>query len=182
HALVFIPGPVVGPMFCLGYFRCIFLFFSCVLVASSFLVPLCTQYQHSLLSQGLAVGISRGCLFRPTPAVVAHWFEVKRSIPMAMIAIGSSLGGTTMSILARRLLPKVGFALTIQIHGLIFMGNFGLANLLIRRRRPLRNVPGGLFNSRVLKPAPLSVYCGSCFVTFLNSYTSQLLFSLTYAL
>ncbi|KAH6902769.1 hypothetical protein BKA70DRAFT_1404603 [Coprinopsis sp. MPI-PUGE-AT-0042] len=119
--------------------------------------------------------ISRGCLFGPTLAVVAHWFEVKRSIPMAMIAIGSSLGGATMSILARRLLPKVGepfgLAMTIQMHGLIFMGSLGLANLLMRRRRPLRNVPGGLFNSRVLKPAPLSVYCGSCFVTFLNSYT-----------
>ncbi|KAH6887384.1 ankyrin repeat-containing domain protein [Coprinopsis sp. MPI-PUGE-AT-0042] len=76
-----------------------------------------------------------------------------------------------MPTLSRSLLPKVGFALTIRIHGLVFMGSFGLANLLIRRRLTSRNVLGGRLNWEVLKPAPLSVYCRPCFVTFLNSHT-----------
>ncbi|KAH6902762.1 ankyrin repeat-containing domain protein [Coprinopsis sp. MPI-PUGE-AT-0042] len=64
-----------------------------------------------------------------------------------------------MPTLSRGLLQKVGFALTIRIHCLIFMGSLGLANLL-----------AGLFNWNVLKPAPLPVYCGSS-VTFLNGHT-----------
>ncbi|KAH6903014.1 hypothetical protein BKA70DRAFT_1111376, partial [Coprinopsis sp. MPI-PUGE-AT-0042] len=151
YALISIAGLVVFGLFNLGYFRPTFLFLIRALFASTFLVPLCTQYRHPLLCQALA--ISRGCLFGPTPAVAAHWFEVKRSISMAMIVIGSSLGGTTMPIHSRNLLPEV-----VR----------GLGNLPTRKFLPTGNVPGGLFNWKVLKPAPSSVYCGSCCVTFLN--------------
>ncbi|KAH6903003.1 hypothetical protein BKA70DRAFT_1302825 [Coprinopsis sp. MPI-PUGE-AT-0042] len=52
-----IAGLVVGHLLDLGYFRSIILSFSCVLVASTFLVPLYAKHRHSLFWQRFAVGV-----------------------------------------------------------------------------------------------------------------------------
>ncbi|EAU80704.2 monocarboxylate permease [Coprinopsis cinerea okayama7 len=174
YALIFVPGLVIGRLFDLGYFKSIFTFFSIILVGSTFLIPLCTKYWHFLLCQGFAVGLACGCLFGPTPAIIAHWFKKRRGISMGIMAVGSSIGGTVMPIAARSLLPTVGFAWTMRIFGFIFLGTMGLANVLLRRRLPPRNVPGGLFNWAVFKSAAFSVYCVSGLVTYLGVYTSRL--------
>ncbi|KAH6902968.1 hypothetical protein BKA70DRAFT_1302622 [Coprinopsis sp. MPI-PUGE-AT-0042] len=57
----------------------------------------------------------------------------------------------------------------IHLHGV----SLGSATLLIKRRLPPRNVPGGLFGRERLKSTAFLVNYASCFVAFLNVYPSQ---------
>jgi len=45
----------------------------------------------------------------PTTAVIAHWFKKRRGLAMGMMAVGSSLGGTLIPIMARNLIPIIGY-------------------------------------------------------------------------
>ena len=41
-------------------------------------------------------------------AVVAHWFKKRRGFAMGVVAVGSSIGGTSFPIAAKNLIPIVG--------------------------------------------------------------------------
>ncbi|KAH6903011.1 hypothetical protein BKA70DRAFT_608878 [Coprinopsis sp. MPI-PUGE-AT-0042] len=79
-----------------------------------------------------------------------------------------------MPSLSRGLPPNLGFATKMRVQGFIFMGSLGLENLLMRRHRPPRNVPGGFPARRSSNPH----YRGSCFITFLDVHTSLAYISL----
>ena len=50
-----------------------------------------------------------GGIFSPTPAVVAHWFKNRRGIALGLVAAGASIGGTVLPIMAKYLIPQVGY-------------------------------------------------------------------------
>lgn len=43
----------------------------------------------------------------------------------------------------------------------------------LKRRLPPKNAPGGMFNPKVFKSLPFTVYCFSSLVTFLGLYTGS---------
>ncbi|KAK7025062.1 MFS domain-containing protein [Favolaschia claudopus] len=171
YSLVFLPGLVVGRLFDIGYFRVPFFAASVLLVLSTFLVSICTQYWHFLLCQGIATGIACGMLFTPTLGVIGHWFNKRRGLALGVNAMGSSIGGTIFPIATHKLIPMVGFPWTMRICGFILLFTLGFANLTIVRRLPAKNVKGGLFNPQAFRSAPFTVYCLSGFVSFLGLYT-----------
>ncbi|KAH6902765.1 hypothetical protein BKA70DRAFT_1567296 [Coprinopsis sp. MPI-PUGE-AT-0042] len=70
------------------------------------------------------------------------------------------------------LLPKIcmdNADVWIHLHRV----SLGSATLLIKRRLPPRNVPGGLFGRKLLKSTAFLVNYASRFFAFLNVYTSQ---------
>lgn len=171
YSLIFLPGIVVGRLFDLGYFRSVFLTSSALLVIATFLVAECKEYWQFLLCQGIVIGAACGGLFMPTTAIIAHWFNLRRGLAMAFIAVGSSIGGTVLPIAAKILLPLLGFPWTMRIIGFILLLTMGCANLTLKRRLPATNTRGGLFNIRAFKSAPFTIYCLSAFFTFLGLYT-----------
>ncbi|KAF8177232.1 MFS general substrate transporter [Pholiota molesta] len=171
YSLVFLPGLLAGRLFDLGYFRSVFLTSSATLVVATFLIAECTQYWHFLLCQGILVGLGCGGIFGPTTAVIAHWFKKRQGLAMGLVAMGSSLGGTILPIVAKNLIPRVGFQWTMRIFGFILFVTLGASNLLLKRRLPPLHVAGGLLNLRAFRSAPYSVYCASAFVIFLGIYT-----------
>ncbi|KAF8647499.1 hypothetical protein AX16_006704 [Volvariella volvacea WC 439] len=171
YSLVFLPGLVVGRLFDLGYFRSILLTSSALLVIATFLVAQCETYWQFLLCQGFAVGVASGGIFAPTGAVIAHWFKKRRGFAMGLVAVGSSVGGTVLPIAIRSLIPLVGFAWTMRITGFILLFVLGVANVILKRRLPPSDVPGGLLNLKAFKYAPYTVYAISAFVGFLGIYT-----------
>ncbi|KAM6500100.1 Major facilitator superfamily domain containing protein [Amanita muscaria] len=173
YSLVFLPGLITGRLFDLGYFHSVFLPCSLLLVLATFLVAECHVYWQFLLCQGFAVGLACGGIFGPTTAVIAHWFKKRRGVAMGLVAVGSSIGGSVLPITAQALISRVGFKWTMRILGLIMMLTLGIANLVLKRRLPVRkDVPGGLFNlAEFKKSAAYSVYCASAFTTFLGIYT-----------
>ncbi|KAH6902925.1 hypothetical protein BKA70DRAFT_1302431 [Coprinopsis sp. MPI-PUGE-AT-0042] len=66
-------------------------------------------------------------LWPTTPAVTACWSKASRGMAMAMIAIGSSLGGTIMPILSKSPLPRL--ACVHGRFGCIDSGSLGSSNL-----------------------------------------------------
>ncbi|KAF9448292.1 MFS general substrate transporter [Macrolepiota fuliginosa MF-IS2] len=171
YALVFFPGLFVGRLFDLGYFRSVLLSSSALLVLATFLIAQCTKYWHFLLCQGIATGIAAGGIYGSSNPIVAHWFKKKRGRALGFIAIGSSLGGTTVPIAAKNLIPRVGFPWTMRIIGFILLVVLGACNLTMRPRLPPVNVKGGLLNPAAFKDPPYTLYCISSFITFLGIYT-----------
>ncbi|KAJ6589954.1 major facilitator superfamily domain-containing protein [Mycena vulgaris] len=171
YSMVFVPALVSGHYFDRGHLRVPFMLASAVVVAATFLVGQCTKYWHFLLCQGFLVGISSGILFGPITAVIGHWFKKRRGLATGFLATGSSIGGTLFPIVARRLIPRVGFPWTLRIIGFILLCSLGIANLAVRRRLPPKHVAGGLFNPAAFKNPAYTVYCTSGIVAFLGLYT-----------
>ncbi|KAF8584118.1 MFS general substrate transporter [Ramaria rubella] len=171
YALTFFPGLFTGRLFDLGHFRIPMLIFSVILVVSTLLVAECKSYWQFLLCQGFAIGLCSGILFGPTLNCIAHWFGRRRSTAYGIVAAGSSLGGTIFPIIIRNLIPRVGFPWTMRIVAFILLVFIGIANLSLRRRLPPVNVSGGLFNLRIFKYKPYTIYTISGFFTFLGLYT-----------
>ncbi|KAJ7655737.1 major facilitator superfamily domain-containing protein [Mycena polygramma] len=171
YSLIFVPCLVTGHYFDRGHLRVPFLTSSALLVIATFLIAECTKYWHFLLCQGFAVGITSGVVYGPTTAVVGHWFKKRRGIAVGILATGSSLGGTIFPIVARNLIPRIGFPWTLRVMGFILVGSLGVANLTMKRRLPPKHVPGGLFNPAAFKNPAYTIYCCSGIIAFLGLYT-----------
>ncbi|KAJ7747756.1 major facilitator superfamily domain-containing protein [Mycena metata] len=168
--MIFVPALVSGHFFDQGHFKIPFLIASVLIVAATFLVAQCTQYWHFLLCQGFATGLGSGILFGPINAVIGHWFKKKRGLATGFLATGSSIGGTVFPIVARNLIPRVGFPWTMRIFGFILLCSLGVANLTVRRRLPPKET-GGLFNPVAFRNPAYTVYCIAGIVAFLGLYT-----------
>jgi len=103
--------------------------------------------------------------------VVGHWFNKRRGVALGVTATGSSLGGTIFPIAARNLIGIVGFPWTMRIMGFILIFTLGISNLVLARRLPPKDVPGGLFNFQAFKLPAFTVYCVANAIAFLGIYT-----------
>ncbi|KIM89623.1 hypothetical protein PILCRDRAFT_191632 [Piloderma croceum F 1598] len=171
YSLVFLPGLLVGWLFDLGYHKIPVVGASALFIVTTFLTPQCTQYWNFLLCQGFVVGLSCGTIFGPTTAVLSQWFQKRLGVALGVAAVGGSIGGTVFPIIARRLIPVVGFKWTMRIISLILIMPLGVGSLTVARRIPPIRVPGGLWNLAAFSSRPYTIYCCSGFVTFLGLYT-----------
>ncbi|KIO16962.1 hypothetical protein M407DRAFT_33392 [Tulasnella calospora MUT 4182] len=171
YALCFMPGLLSGRLFDLGYLHIPLAIASIVQVSATILVAECTKYWHFLLVQGLVTGLANGFIYDPAMPIVSHWFRKRRSTGIGIVAAGAAVGGSVVSIVVRQLLPVVGRKWTMRILGLILLVVQGVANMLVTRRLPVTNHPGGLTNPRAFKSVPYSLYVLAAFVGFLGMYT-----------
>ncbi|KAH7341378.1 MFS general substrate transporter [Rhizoctonia solani] len=171
YALVFLPGLVTGRMFDLGYYRGPQLIAAAVFVAGTFLTAECREYWQFLLCQGFAVGLGCGFLFGPMIAVIAHWFKARRGVAIGIAASGSSVGGTIIPIVARQLIPMIGFKWAIRVISFILMAVVVVAIVTSRRRLPPVHVSGGLFNLKAFRYAPFTLYVWAALLAWLGLYS-----------
>ncbi|KAJ3561118.1 hypothetical protein NP233_g10394 [Leucocoprinus birnbaumii] len=171
YALIFLPGLVVGRLFDIGYFRAVFLTCNALLLLATFLTAQCTRYWHFLLCQGIVVGVASGGLYGCSNAIMAHWFRRLRGRAVGYMSIGTALGGTVFPIVAKKLIPQVGFPWTVRIIGFMLILTTGLSILTLKRRLPPVNIKGGLFNWAVFRDAHYTVYTLSTFMFFMGLYT-----------
>ncbi|KIK66122.1 hypothetical protein GYMLUDRAFT_158610 [Collybiopsis luxurians FD-317 M1] len=170
--LVFLPALISGRLFDLGIFKIPFIASSILLVVSTFLVAECTQYWQFVLCQGLATGIGVGMVFAPSMGIIGHWFKRKRGAAMGLTTLGSSIGGTVFPIVARKLIPAVGFPWTMRILAFILLFSLSIPCLTLARRLPPKKVSGGLFNFRAFRDSPpFTVYAGATVCLFLGLFT-----------
>ncbi|CAE6453932.1 unnamed protein product [Rhizoctonia solani] len=171
YALVFLPGLVTGRMFDLGYYRGPQLTAASVFVAGTFLTAECKEYWQFLLCQGFAVGLGCGFLFGPMIAVIAHWFKARRGVAIGIAASGSSVGGTIIPIVARQLIPMIGFKWAIRVISFILMAVVAVAIVTSRRRLPPVHVSGGLLNLKAFRYAPFTLYVWAALLAWLGLYS-----------
>ncbi|KAI0672767.1 MFS general substrate transporter [Trametes maxima] len=171
YALVFLPGLVVGRIFDMGYTKLPLGIASAVIVAVTFLTAECTKYWHFLLCQGIAFGLASGVVFGVVMGCPAHWFKHRIGLALGIMALGSSLGGTTFPIAVRNLIDRVGFKWTMRIIGFIELVLLSFQFATVERRLPPKKHTGPFFDLSAFKSPQFSLYCTSSFLAFLGIYT-----------
>jgi MFS family permease len=81
-------------------------------------------------------GIGTALLFTPCIAAIGHYFCHSRGSATGIAVSSGALGGIAFPLMFENILPRIGFAWTTRIVGLIYMVLCIIANLLIKSRLP----------------------------------------------
>lgn len=164
------------------------------------MLSLSTEYYQIMLSQSICSGIGSSMVFtpamtavssRPNPCSRGHryspttqpqtWFKKKRAIALGLAVSGSSLGGVTFPLLARRLIPQLGFPWAVRICAFIVIGLLVFANLAVTSNLRHTKKPTDFMKFiRPLREAKFAIFCASnfflyCLFSGLSCYETTLL-------
>jgi len=155
--LTFFCGAPIGPIFDAYGPRVLIFCGSILLIASMFLLGLCTrksppstvsqleanrfiEYWHFFMVYSVLNGIG-GCLINtPCIASIGHFFLAKRGNATGIAMTSGSIGGIIFPLMLQKLFPMVGFAWATRILGFILVFLLVLANLLVRSRLPRKSI------------------------------------------
>lgn len=160
--LLFFLGTFTGRLTDAGFFRPVFIAGSFFQLAGIFCTSFCTEYWQFMLAQGLCIGIGNGCLFCPSLALISTYFLKKRSLALGLAACGAVTGGLIFPVMARELLPRIGFPWTIRAIGFIQMGSLVVSNLLSKPRVKPRKA-GPLLELGAFKEMEYTFYAMAAF-------------------
>jgi MFS family permease len=110
-------------------------------------------WQFQLLS-GAVVGAAAGSFFVPLTALTARWFTSNRSLAVALVSAGLSLGTTTIGPLARWVITEHGWRAAMLVLAAVSWAVIIPATLLIR---PAPAASAGTASSAAAARAELSV-------------------------
>ncbi|KAF6833116.1 MFS monocarboxylate transporter [Colletotrichum musicola] len=166
---LFVVGVATGRLTDAGYFRTVFGVGSALVVAGSLAASLATEYWQLFLAQGLCIGLGMGGLFCPVMAVLSTYFRRRRNLAIGIAISGSATGGIVYPILARQLLPRVGFGWTMRVMALVQLFTLLVANLFMRARlRPRRS--GSWVELSAFKEKPYLLFTIGMFFNFWGVY------------
>jgi MFS family permease len=156
--LTFFCGAPIGPIFDAYGPRVLIFCGSILLIASMFLLGLCTrayltpymlsllklrvktEYWHFFMVYSVFNGIG-GCLINtPCIASIGHYFLRKRGNATGIAMTSGSIGGIIFPLMLQKLFPMVGFAWATRILGFILIFLLIIANLLVRSRLPRKGI------------------------------------------
>ena len=136
--LLFFIGTFTGRLTDAGFFRSVSTIGSVLIVLGSLTASVSTKYWQVFLAQGVCVGLGNGCLFCPTLAIVATYFQKRRAFAIGLTACGTTTGGILYPLLMRQLLPRIGFGWSMRTMGFIQAATLIVAMVCIRTRVPPR--------------------------------------------
>ncbi|OLN86143.1 putative transporter MCH4-like protein 7 [Colletotrichum chlorophyti] len=154
---LFVVGVFTGRLTDAGYFRAVFATGSALVVVGSLAASLATEYWQLFLAQGLCVGLGMGGLFCPVMAVLSTYFKRRRNLAIGIAISGSATGGMVYPVMARQLLPEIGFGWTMRAMALVQFVTLVVANVFMKARlRPRRSGP--LIELSAFKEKPYSLF------------------------
>ncbi|KAI3609829.1 mfs monocarboxylate [Moniliophthora roreri] len=112
---------VAGRLFDLGYFRHMLSIGGLTLVVATLLVAECHTYWQFLLVQGIITSFAIGITTGAGILIIPDWFCKHLGLAYGVAYSGSSLGGITIPVAARYLLPNIGFQWTIRFIAFLFL-------------------------------------------------------------
>lgn len=180
--LAFFCGIQIGPIFDAHGPKYLVTAGSVLMVASAFLLGVCTQFWHFIIVFGILGGIGASLIFTPAFAAIGHFFLEKRANATGIAAAGGSVGGIVFPLMLQDLLPRVGFAWATRIMGFIFIFCTAIAIALIRSRLPPRPGQSVMPDLRILSQRGyLLLTIGTYFmewalfvpITYLTSFASS---------
>jgi MFS family permease len=110
-----------------GYFHQTLLLGTILQLLGFFAASFAKTYWQVLLAHGICIGVGGGLIFIPAISLVGTYFTKRRSLALAICAVGNSFGGLIFSAILQSLLPKLGYGSVIP------------ANFLLKPRRIKRN-------------------------------------------
>ncbi|KAF4121619.1 Major Facilitator Superfamily [Geosmithia morbida] len=168
--LLFFLGAFTGRLVDMGLFRHIFLAGSALQVVGIFCTSACTGYWQFMLAQGVCIGVANGCMFCPALALVSTYFHRRRSIALGITACGSVVGGLVFPVMARQLLPRIGFPWTVRAIGFVQLAGLVVANALSRPRIKPRRRTGPIIDLSAFKELEYTFYAIGSFSFFWGVY------------
>lgn len=85
------------------------------------------------LTYGMGVGLGGGLIATPMYATAGGWFVRRRAVAMGVVASGNGLGTLLLVPLAESLIDSHGWRTAYLILGVLDLGLFAIAALLLRR-------------------------------------------------
>lgn len=162
--LLFFVGTLTGRLTDAGYFKHLLVLGSILQLVGIFTTAQATQYWQIFLSQGVCMGLGNGCIFCPCLATLSTYFSKKRSLAIGIAAMGSATGGLIFPSIVRQLLPRVGFAWTMRVIGLVQLVTLVVAMIGLRTRLPPRRAGQLVEWSAFCEPEYAFYAAGSFFV------------------
>src|SRR5690606_6605218 len=90
---------------------------------------------------------------------------------LAITACGSATGGLVFPVVVQQLLPRIGFAWTMRVLGLINAVTLAPGFVFIRQRLPPRK-SGPFFEWAAFKEAPYALYAVGMYLNFWGLYVA----------
>ncbi|KAI0950722.1 hypothetical protein AcW1_007958 [Taiwanofungus camphoratus] len=167
--LLLLIGVLTGPLFDMGYFKSLLAVGTFLTVFGMMMTSLASKYYQVFLAQGVCVGLGCGCLFIPSVAIVATYFNKKRSFATGLAASGSSVGGIIYPAVFHQLQPKVGFGWATRVIGFIALGTLAICFVIMKRRvsPPARRQ---LLDLSAWKEGPYTLFTLGVFLGFMGLY------------
>ncbi|KAL0934423.1 MFS monocarboxylate transporter [Colletotrichum truncatum] len=154
---LFVVGVLTGRLTDAGYFRVVLASGSTMVVVGSLMASFATEYWQLFLSQGVCIGLGMGGLFCPAMAVLSTYFKRRRNLAIGIAISGSATGGMVFPVMARQLLPQIGFGWTMRVMALVQLLTLAVANVFMRARvRPRR--AGSLIELSAFKERPYLLF------------------------
>jgi MFS family permease len=122
-----------------GYFHQTLLLGTILQLLGFFAASFAKTYWQVLVAHGVCIGVGGGLIFIPAISLVGTYFTTRRSLALAICAVGNSFGGLIFSAILQSLLPKLGYGWAMRVCGFVIMGSMIPANFLLKPRRIKRN-------------------------------------------
>lgn len=167
--LIYFIGSFSGRAMDAGYYHAT-LIAGCILqLIGVFMTSLSTKYWQLFLAQGICQGLGDGLVFCPTIALLSTYFSRKRTFAISLAACGAPTGGMVFPVIARQLLPKIGFAWTVRIMGFVMLFNVIVILTLARTRIPPRTT-GPLIEWTAFRELPYVLFAVGSFLSLWGVY------------
>ena len=167
--VLFFLGTFAGRAMDAGYFVPTFAVGTVFQLIGIFMTSLSTKYWQLFLAQGVCTGIGSGILFTPAMALLSTYFSSHKGIAVALATTGNSAGGAIFPLIARQLLPQIGFGWTIRVLGLLNLVCLCTAGIAMKPRLPPRK-SGPLVDTSAFKEIEYMLFSiGMCFHVSLKS-------------
>lgn len=108
-------------------------------------------YYQLFLSFGVLGGLSASLQFTPAVSAVGHWFCKRRALATGIACTAGGIGGIFFPLMILYLAPRIGFAWTIRIIGLVCAVMGLLASILLKKRLPHNKQGGASVDFKALK-------------------------------
>ncbi|KAL1889032.1 hypothetical protein Cpir12675_005950 [Ceratocystis pirilliformis] len=138
---------------------------SALTVLGTLMTSLATKYWQILLAQGFCTGLGLGVMFMPGMAVVTSYFKERRSLALAVSAMGTGFGSLTYPAILQYTMPYVGFPWAVRCTALVALISCVTATILIRPRLPPRK-SGPFIEWDALKEPPYLLFSFGVFFLF----------------
>lgn len=150
--LIFSVGLVSGRLLDRGIFYHVIKIGCLLQCLSLFMLSLAKPngYYQIFLSQGIGSGVAIGLTNVPSVAVVSHHFQRRRTLVMALVITGPSIGAILQPIMFNNLINgKLGFANGVRVSAGMISGLLFIAYFLMHTRLPPQ--PKAISYTRVLQ-------------------------------
>jgi MFS family permease len=137
--LMFFVSTFSGRLTDAGYFHQTLLLGTVIQLLGFFATSFAKTYWQVLLAHGVCIGLGGGLIFIPAISLVGTYFTKRRSLALAICAVGNSFGGLIFSAILQSLLPKLGYGWAMRVCGFVIIGSMIPANFLLKPRRIKRH-------------------------------------------